>query len=250
MTTGVGESQISFSNSLLLHAAVNDLRELMPVGPAPIAQGIRRGNGAAFFYELRAAHFLPLGPNHPAAVAASLNQDLVESQVFPADLCHRFGGLENWKWSLTTNPNNRGTCAPLRFPFGWDFFDKLGKQENWRMVLDSDLILEISRSDLPPFPSTAHHGWLRVFFTEDVLGAKGRLIETRSWLRTKLSIGHWEGHVYRFTPNQPSSAVVKLLAERGLAVDEDSGEIVMSFPISFLYEDVLAIAALLRPFKS
>jgi hypothetical protein len=250
MTPEAGESPTLFSELLLKHAAVNDLRELMPVGHATLAQGIRRGNGKKFFFELRAAHFLPLGPNHPAAVTAGLKSDLIESQSFPNNLCHAFKGLENWQWSIANNHTGKSTCAPLRFQSGWDFFDKLQTPEPWSMALDEQAMLIISRSPLPPFSCSSHVGWLRVFFTDDVLGVNGRLNETRNWLRANMPAGDWEGHVFRFKPNGDAPTVVSRLAERGLAVDEVSGDIVLTFPVSFFYEDVQAVAALLQPYQS
>jgi len=42
---------------------------------------------------------------------------------------------------------------------------------------------------------------------------------------------------------------MKHLAERGLAVDAHLGDIVLTFPVSFFYEDARAIAALLHQYQ-
>ncbi len=245
MTLGASESQQAsrdelFSRKLFEHAVVGELQELMPVGAWTQAQGIRRGHTNRFFYDLRPDGFLPLGPNHPAALAASIDAAPLAAISFPADLVRLHPWLAGWHWTI--RPGTETGDTTLIYEHGWDFFST-ARASAWSLPLGDGYEFVASPEALPAPVHSMHHGWLRVFLTVDMLGPAGRLPETRKWLHAHIADGQWRGHVWRL---QAAPQAVAALAAAGLAVGHDGDALVLSFPTSFSPADALAVAAMAR----
>lgn len=245
MTLGASESQQAsrdeiFSRKLFEHALVSELQTSMAVGPWTQAQGLRRAHAGRFFYDVRPEGFLPLGPNHPAAIAASIDAVPPTAFTFPADLVRLHPWLTDWQWTVRASARTGDTT--LSHEHGWEFLSVVRTSE-WSLPLGDGYEFVAAPATLPaPVPSP-HHGWLRVFFTVDMLGPTGRITETREWLHANITDGSWRGHVWRI---EAKHTAVSALATAGLAVGHDDYSLVLSFPTSFSPTDALAIAAMAR----
>lgn len=247
------------SQALDEHARCLDLSKLMPVGEWDHGQGLRRAKDQAFFFDLRAANFLPFGPNHPLEIAAKLGGSLDTSpHAFPPSLEKVMPGCSTWTWSvfhkdhkwLSRSWRTDGPWlfedATLKCGAGWRGGSRLLGLQGWSVSLPNDLMFCASPSKLPVTTSYSASAWLRLFFSEDILGPEGRLRSWQLWLAELCPWGTWEGMNLSFNA-RPGSR--ESLAKEGYAVDETDGLITAHFALSMWPEDVYTIISALAPYK-
>lgn len=244
----------TFSERLTSHSRSLRLTTVAPVGPWTYGQGIRRANGDAFFWDLRATDFKPLGLNHPLELKAPTRQD-GPIYGFSDGLQKCFPRLAEFKWTLLPAQHSwiaaeageacyTETDCTLKCDHGWLGFERLEHLSTWIVPLDAHTLWVASTNPLPQqaLPSAQAHQWLHAFLSSDAIGATGRLRELAELLTHALHPTARSGLVLTFHKRAPHD-----LPRRGLHCDiVGDEEIRLCFPLAVLSEDVSGLQKLLK----
>lgn len=236
-----------FSDALKTNARVLDLTHMVPVGSCQFGQGARRARDGGFFLDFRSHTFTPFGLNYPAELGASATHDISPLE-FPATL----GIPTNWRWCILPQTDPFGLKyhwsstgpdlfedATLKSPMGWLGFESLSLVSIWSVSLGAEWVFIASPQKLPNSPTHAAPlvAWLKVFFSNDILGPQGRFHEWTNYLKSKLPMGIWKGMNWTFPCSDPLK-VTQALSLKGIAVDPVENGIRFSFGLSIFPEDI------------
>lgn len=244
----------TFSEHLISHSRSLRLTTVAPVGPWTYGQGIRRAEGSAFFWDLSATNFKPLGLNHPLELKTSTRQD-GPIYNFSDGLIKNFPLLSEFKWTLlpVQHPwlaaQTGEACfaemdCTLKCDSGWVGFEKLEHLSTWIVSIDGQTLWVASKNPLPhqELPPAQSHPWLHAFLSSDAIGPTGRLRELAELLTHSLNPTARSGLILTFHNRAPHD-----LSRRGLNCDiVGDGEIRLCFPLAILSEDVSGLQKLLK----